>query len=425
LEVVKSFAKHVALPKEGFIEYVKHMKYPAIMLARIHAPTASPILSIKAAKTNDFVESHPFPNKVRDNLLTYISNKSARRKCTPYEQIEMKPEIFIIKELNEENLHEVYLCDDAMKVTKGNTTRVGKPIISCAIGTSSYHGLCDIGASISVIPHTMYLEIKSDIDPIEMEETGMTIQLANKEYISPLGTVRDVGLLDGKIKYLADFIVLGCFQELFCPIIFGRPFLHTVGARIDLPKERVYIKCDGEELSFNFSKFTDKHLDTELHVKDQVETFACVVVASSDVVERYLQSQEEPFTHEQKEALEQELAQQPPFSQLRIPPNNLGKIPPPKGDPSFELKPLPDDLKYAYLDEKNIYPIIISANLLAEEEVRLLDVLKAHRLAIGYSLDDLKGISPALCMHNINLEEDAKHVVDYQHSLNPLLIVSG
>jgi hypothetical protein len=52
---------------------------------------------------------------------------------------------------------------------------VGKPIISCAIRTSSYHGLCDIGASISFIPYTLYFEIKSDIDPIEMEETGMTI----------------------------------------------------------------------------------------------------------------------------------------------------------------------------------------------------------------------------------------------------------
>jgi hypothetical protein len=62
---------------------------------------------------------------------------------------------------------------------------VGKPITSCAIGTSSYHGLCDTGASINVIPYTLYLEIKADIDPIEMEETDMTIQLANKEYISP------------------------------------------------------------------------------------------------------------------------------------------------------------------------------------------------------------------------------------------------
>jgi hypothetical protein len=100
LEVVKSFAKHVALPKEGFIEYVKPMKYPAIMPARIHAPLAKPVSSIEAAETNDFVEAPPFPNKAKENLLRCISNKSAKRKCTPYEQIEMKPEVSIIKELN-------------------------------------------------------------------------------------------------------------------------------------------------------------------------------------------------------------------------------------------------------------------------------------------------------------------------------------
>jgi hypothetical protein len=92
----------------------------------------------------------------------------------------MKHEVSIIKELNEKNPQEVYLCDDVIKVIKGNTKRVGKPIISCTIETFSYHGLCDIGASISVIAYTLYLEIKSDIDPIEMEETGMTIQLAQK-----------------------------------------------------------------------------------------------------------------------------------------------------------------------------------------------------------------------------------------------------
>jgi hypothetical protein len=71
-------------------------------------------------------------------------------------------------------------------------------------------------------------------------------------------------------------------------------------------------------------------MDRELHVKDQVETLACISVASSDMVERYLLNHEEPFTHKENEALEQELAQQPPLLQLYIPPNNLGKLPPSK-----------------------------------------------------------------------------------------------
>ena len=71
---------------------------------------------------------------------------------------------------------------------------------------------------------------------------------------------------------------------------------------------------------------------------------------------------------------------------------------------------MPDTLKYAYLDEKKIYPIIISANLSKHEEERLLKVLRKHQAAIGYTLDDLKGISPTL---------DAKPIFDHQRRLNP------
>ena len=97
----------------------------------------------------------------------------------------------------------------------------------------------------------------------------------------------------------------------------------------------------------------------------------------------------------------------------------LGDPPPPKGYPVFGLKPLLDTLKYAYLDEKEIYPIIISANLSEHEEKKLFKTMKKHCADIGYTLDDLKGISPTLCQHKINLEADAKPVRDPQRRLNP------
>src|SRR3954462_9031489 len=97
---------------------------------------------------------------------------------------------------------------------------------------------------------------------------------------------------------------------------------------------------------------------------------------------------------------------------------DLGTTLPPKGDPLFELKPLPDDLKYVYLDDKKIYPVIISSKLSGKEE-RILEVLKKHRGAMGYTLDDLKGISPSICQHAINIEPDAKPVVEHQRRLNP------
>ena len=228
IEVAKSFANHIGIPKTGFEAYVEPVKQSIVVPKVIKQVEPVSSLTIE-----EYVEAPPYPNQVKENLLIAVSNKSKRRRSQPYEQMEVNSQISIIKQLNEEDPVDVYLCEDATKVVKGNSAKVGKPVISCTIGTSSYHGLCDIGASISVIPYSLYLEIKPDIDPISMEETGMTIQLANKDYINPLGIVRYDEVLVGKIKYPADFIVLGCPQDSFCPIIFGKPFLHTVGAEIN------------------------------------------------------------------------------------------------------------------------------------------------------------------------------------------------
>ena len=110
--------------------------------------------------------------------------------------------------------------------------------------------------------------------------------------------------------------------------------------------------------------------------------------------------------------------QQEPILKHNLPVEILGDPPPPKGDPVFELKQLPDTLKYAYLDEKEIYHVIISGNLSEHEEKKLLKTLKKHRATIGYTLDDLKGINPTLCQHKTKLEKDAKPVIDHQRRLN-------
>ena len=85
----------------------------------------------------------------------------------------------------------------------------------------------------------------------------------------------------------------------------------------------------------------------------------------------------------------------------------------------FHVKPLPDTLKYSYLDEKKIYLVIINSKLSGYEEERLLDTLRKHHGAIVYTLDGLKGISPSIFQHTMNLEPDPKPVVDHQRRLNP------
>ncbi|PNX80521.1 hypothetical protein L195_g036523 [Trifolium pratense] len=80
--------------------------------------------------------------------------------------------------------------------------------------------------------------------------------------------------------------------------------------------------------------------------------------------------------------------------------------------PSLELKPLPENLKYAYLEENEKPPVIISSNLDCEQEQeeKLLQVLKQHKKGIGWTLADIPGIIPTMCMNRILLEEEAKVV---------------
>ena len=62
--------------------------------------------------------------------------------------------------------------------------------------------------------------------------------------------------------------------------------------------------------------------------------------------------------------------------------------------------------------------MIISDKLSQEESLRLLTVLKKHRSAFGYSLQDLKGISPALCTHRIPIDPNSIPNRELQRRLN-------
>jgi hypothetical protein len=84
--------------------------------------------------------------------------------------------------------------------------------------------------------------------------------------------------------------------------------------------------------------------------------------------------------------------------------------------PEVDLKPLPKGLKYEFLGRDKTYPVIVSDELSPEENEELLILLKKHRKVIGYSINDLKGISPAFCTHCIPMEDQC-NVVDHQRRL--------
>ena len=120
----------------------------------------------------------------------------------------------MVKDLLEEDMdgHVIYFCDEATIIAKPDKEDkhrpvVGMHVVSVKIGDHYYHGLCDIGASVSAIPFTLYQEIMNDIAPAEIEDIDVTIKLANRGTITPLGIVRDVKVLCEKIKCPTNFLV--------------------------------------------------------------------------------------------------------------------------------------------------------------------------------------------------------------------------
>jgi hypothetical protein len=85
--------------------------------------------------------------------------------------------------------------------------------------------------------------------------------------------------------------------------------------------------------------------------------------------------------------------------------------------PEVDLKPLPNGLKYNFLGPDKTYPVIVSNELSPKENYKLLISLKKHEKVIGYSINDLKGLSPAFCTHRIPMEDQCKPVVDHQRRL--------
>ncbi|KAI4986121.1 hypothetical protein ZWY2020_018751 [Hordeum vulgare] len=338
-----------------------------------------------------------------DSKASTVICRGYIRTPTPPEQIRVEPSIAIIKDLLSDNVdgHDIHFCEDDARIAKPHARDkhrpvVGTPVVSVKIGDHCYHGLCDVGASVSEIPQSLYDEIKDEIAPVEIEPIDVTIQLANRDTICPVGIVRDVEVLCGKMKYPADFLVLATTQDSFCPIIFGRPFLNTVNTHIDCEKQTIPVGFEGVSHEFNFSKFGRQPHEKELPSKDETIALASIDMPPTDPLEQYLLEHENDMHMDERDEIDRVALEQYPILKNNLHVEMLGDPPPPKGDPVFELKQLPDTLKYAYLDEKEIYPVIISASLSEHEEKKLLKLRGSTVFGIGYTLDDLKGISPTL-----------------------------
>jgi len=75
------------------------------------------------------------------------------------------------------------------------------------------------------------------------------------------------------------------------------------------------------------------------------------------------------------------------LTSLPLSPNE--SLPSEPSSSSLELKPLPSTLKYAFLGPNETLPVILANHLTLHQEKQVLDLLRANREALGWTLGDL------------------------------------
>jgi hypothetical protein len=206
--------------------------------------------------TSAIKNQHSF-NKI---IESQISQLAASVPVTERGKITGKP-----KDLETTNLVDIYNAgqyftappkqwgtwvDNTLPLKKGDP---GRPVIPIRIGPHSFEeAVCDLGASVNIMPRVIYEKIHGD----PLLYTTMCLQLADQTLCYPKGILEDVWIVVGHSYVLADFVIVEIGGDEKAPIILGRPFLSTTKAIIYADSAKICFTINGRKERFNFKKRT-------------------------------------------------------------------------------------------------------------------------------------------------------------------------
>ncbi|GKC17629.1 reverse transcriptase domain-containing protein [Tanacetum coccineum] len=250
----------------------------------------------------------------------------------------------------------------------------------------------------------------------------------DRSFQYPVGIAENMLVEVGKFTFLADFVILKMEEDSKVPLILERPFLHTVDAVIRVKQKQLNLGVGTERMIFNIDsamKHSYSSDDTcfSINVINEIleEDFdalldeGCKILYSIEgtLLEEEIFTEFDEFmamtTDENSDSNSDN--EDLPFEEIII--NTDYKIKtsleePPK---DLELKPLPDNLEYVFLEESSFLPVIISSELSKENKNKLIFVLKKHKQAFAWKTADIPSICPLFCKHKIQLLDDKKPVV--------------
>ena len=249
----------------------------------------------------------------------------------------------------------------------------GCPTISCIIGETRINSaLLDLGASVNLLPYSVY----EQLDLGQLKPTRVTLKLVDRSVKVPKGVVEDVLIKVGDFVFPVEFVVLETESVANVrnqiPVILGRPFLATSNALIN---------CRNGRMTSTFGNMT-----VELNIFDLGKQPVDLNDSSLEV--NWIEAEEVPrnlidlrdenwYGHTpESEPVEgvnkiSEIQWSPPREPHRTEQPSVPR-PSSKKPLVLDLKPLPEDLKYAFLGPNETLSVIVAANPSGKQEEALL-----------------------------------------------------
>ena len=110
-----------------------------------------------------------------------------------------------------------------------------EPTIKIKIGANEIAALCDLGASVSTIPKSLFDRLNLGTFNI----TELKLHLADSTYKQATVIKENIVIKIKDCPALIDLVVVDMREDPITPIILGRPFLRTVKALINVHEGNV------------------------------------------------------------------------------------------------------------------------------------------------------------------------------------------
>ena len=257
--------------------------------------------------------------------------------------------------------------------------------------------LCDLGANINLMPLSMVKKLNQG----EPTPIALSLQMVDRSLTYPQGIIEDVLVKVDKFIFPIDFVVLDMEEDKEAPLILGRPFLATEQALIDVKDGELTLRVGDDQVKFNLYQSL-KFFGDDKAICTRIDS---LIPSRDGLMHEY--TNRDPL--EETILTLKECEKAVVVEEKPITPDGL------------VLKELLTHLRYAFLGENSTKLVIISVALKDEMEKEILLVFKRNIGAFEWCIDDIKGISPSVCMHKILKEDDAKPIVEHQWRLNPTM----